>query len=229
MEVEIPRPAFRCEPSLSFPYHFSGYRIIPGTPGDRFDEARLQKDVCACQLGQLLSVVHSIDRVAIEGLGLRTYDGGAADRIAEIEGLRDVIDRNLPPELLNACRGLLEETPVLPTESSRRKCLVHADLQAEHILLREPGTVTGVIDWGDAGIGDPACDFAGIYAWIGQQGLDTALRHYTAPMDPGFLERAVFYGQTLALIVFGWSLKGGADPGEFPIGSLYTAFSRPRC
>src|SRR5262249_52882689 len=39
--------------------------------------------------------------------------------------------------------------------------LVHADLGPEHLLV-ESGRLAGVIDWGDARIGDPALD----YAWL---------------------------------------------------------------
>ena len=39
--------------------------------------------------------------------------------------------------------------------------LLHADLGPEHLLVRE-GRLVGVIDWGDARVGDPALD----YAWL---------------------------------------------------------------
>jgi aminoglycoside phosphotransferase (APT) family kinase protein len=39
--------------------------------------------------------------------------------------------------------------------------LVHADLGPEHMLVRN-GRLAGVIDWGDARIGDPALD----YSWL---------------------------------------------------------------
>lgn len=40
-------------------------------------------------------------------------------------------------------------------------CIIHGDLGAEHLLVRE-GHLVGVIDWGDARRGDPALD----YAWL---------------------------------------------------------------
>ena len=39
--------------------------------------------------------------------------------------------------------------------------LLHADLGPEHLLVRD-GRLAGVIDWGDARLGDPALD----YAWL---------------------------------------------------------------
>ena len=42
-----------------------------------------------------------------------------------------------------------------------RPALTHSDLGSPHLLVRE-GRLAGVIDWGDARIGDPALD----YAWL---------------------------------------------------------------
>ena len=42
-----------------------------------------------------------------------------------------------------------------------RPALTHSDLGSPHLLVRE-GRLAGVIDWGDARIGDPAID----YAWL---------------------------------------------------------------
>jgi len=40
-----------------------------------------------------------------------------------------------------------------------RPSLIHADLGPEHLLVRD-GRLTGVIDWGDMRVGDPALDYA---------------------------------------------------------------------
>ena len=56
----------------------------------------------------------------------------------------------------------------------------------DHILI-ENGALHGILDWGDAGWGDPASDFA-IAAFWGV--LPEALAHYGGPMDAGFAERA---------------------------------------
>jgi len=37
------------------------------------------------------------------------------------------------------------------------RCFIHGDLGAEHVFV-DSGELTGVIDWGDAAIGDPAID-----------------------------------------------------------------------
>ena len=42
-----------------------------------------------------------------------------------------------------------------------KPALLHGDLGPEHLLVRD-GRLAGVIDWGDARLGDPALD----YSWL---------------------------------------------------------------
>jgi aminoglycoside phosphotransferase (APT) family kinase protein len=60
--------------------------------------------------------------------------------------------------------------------------LTHSDLGPEHLRCRE-GRLVGVIDWGDARIGDPAID----YAWL----LNVPFPHWE--VDDDLRRRARFY------------------------------------
>lgn len=60
--------------------------------------------------------------------------------------------------------------------------LLHADLGPEHLLVHD-GRLAGVIDWGDARIGDPALD----YAWL----LNGPFANWE--VDPELRRRARFY------------------------------------
>src|SRR5205085_1752402 len=54
--------------------------------------------------------------------------------------------------------------------------LIHCDLAGEHILCDpERSTLTGVIDWGDATIGDPAMDFVGLHVDRGKEFTELVL------------------------------------------------------
>ena len=39
-------------------------------------------------------------------------------------------------------------------------CVTHGDLGPEHVLVSASGDLSGVLDWEEVGIGDPAWDFA---------------------------------------------------------------------
>jgi aminoglycoside phosphotransferase (APT) family kinase protein len=70
--------------------------------------------------------------------------------------------------------------------------VVHRDLGPEHILLTADGDLSGVIDWGDAGVGDPAIDFAWLLHRAPEAG-ERALAAYGGAPDERFRERAAFY------------------------------------
>ncbi len=72
--------------------------------------------------------------------------------------------------------------------------LIHGDLSGEHILFDVgQGGITGVIDWEDAAIGDPAFDFTGLLGDYGPEVAQRVLAAYHGPADPGMLSRACFY------------------------------------
>jgi aminoglycoside 2''-phosphotransferase len=69
-------------------------------------------------------------------------------------------------------------------------CLIHGDLDSAHVLV-DPAreTVSGIIDFGDARVGDPALDFAGFAA----SERDLIIAAYGQPVDSTFRERADIY------------------------------------
>jgi aminoglycoside 2''-phosphotransferase len=71
--------------------------------------------------------------------------------------------------------------------------LVHGDLCPDHILFdRGAKRITGVIDFGDVRIGDPACDFQ-LREEYGETFWEELLAHYRLPVDESFFRRLKFY------------------------------------
>jgi len=73
--------------------------------------------------------------------------------------------------------------------------LVHGDLGPEHILCSDEG-VSGVIDWTDARVGDPALDFAWLLHALGTAFGDALLEAYVyagGSVDPLFRDRALYF------------------------------------
>jgi len=99
----------------------------------------------------------------------------------------------------------------------RQVALIHHDLALEHILVTPDGTaLAGVIDWGDAAIGDPALDFAGFIAAgcppATLAALFAAYESAQEPRDRRFLHRATWYARLgpFHLLHFGLHLGDGA-------------------
>jgi aminoglycoside phosphotransferase (APT) family kinase protein len=85
----------------------------------------------------------------------------------------------LDPDERSRTQALFAEVETL---TGFEPCITHSDLGAEHLLVRD-GRLVGVIDWGDARLGDPALD----YSW---------LLHGPFPdwdVDPEMRRRARFY------------------------------------
>jgi aminoglycoside 2''-phosphotransferase len=82
--------------------------------------------------------------------------------------------------------------------------LIHGDLGVYHILY-DPirGTINGIIDFGVAGLGDPASDFACLIQALGESFLQRMAR-FSAAITPA-LDRARFRAGALELE---WALHG---------------------
>lgn len=90
----------------------------------------------------------------------------------------------------------------------RHTCLVHGDLQAAHILVDKSTAVTGLLDWTEAEITDPAIDFVLFLASFGERALVELLEQYqiaggkTWPlMLEHIQQRQAAYGINIALFV----------------------------
>ena len=124
---------------------FVGYRVIRGEP---------LVDEDADGVRSFLEALHAFDP---SGVPLEHPDWVEAYRSQCAEFERLVLphldeDRHAAAKRLFAdAETLVGFTPVL----------LHADLGPEHLLVRD-GRLAGVIDWGDARLGDPALD----YAWL---------------------------------------------------------------
>ncbi|MBG9942314.1 macrolide 2'-phosphotransferase MphJ [Brevibacillus formosus] len=96
--------------------------------------------------------------------------------------------------------------------------LVHGDLHPGHILVAENGKVTGLLDWTEAEVADPAVDFTVVYLLFGDTGLADFIQRYEKAggrvwprMHEHIVEMTAAYPVTLAT----FALKSGLE--EFKI------------
>jgi aminoglycoside phosphotransferase (APT) family kinase protein len=121
------------------------YRLIRGEPLVDEDPAGVRA---------FLDALHAVDVETVPAPWpdwLETYREQANEFRRLVLPLLDADERS-------AGEALLAETETL---TGFRPALTHSDLLPEHLLVHE-GKLAGVIDWGDARIGDPALD----YAWL---------------------------------------------------------------
>jgi aminoglycoside phosphotransferase (APT) family kinase protein len=119
------------------------YRLIRGEPLVAEDPAGLRA---------FLDALHAVDVAGIPAPRpdwLDTYREQAGEFRRVVLPLLDRDERSHGEALLAETETLVGFDPTL----------THSDLGPEHLLVRD-GKLVGVIDWGDARIGDPAIDYA---------------------------------------------------------------------
>jgi aminoglycoside phosphotransferase (APT) family kinase protein len=102
---------------------------------------------------------------------------------------------------------------------------LHGDFSPDNIIIDpDNGRLVGVIDWGNAAIGDPALDFVPLVLSRGWTFVHAVLAAYQRPIDEGFVERVEFNAQIQALQWLTDSVKRRADL-QFHLTWLRNAFS----
>jgi aminoglycoside phosphotransferase (APT) family kinase protein len=92
-----------------------------------------------------------VDPAEAESHGVHGAAAASAGKAVFLDECRAQIVPLLPVELRPAALALLDRVDRV------RNSLVHCDFGPEHILVTD-GRITGIIDWTDAEIGDPALD-----------------------------------------------------------------------
>ena len=192
--LEVPRFTLRGEPGEGFPYRFAGYRLLPGVPAApsgrglpaRGIAPRPAPEEAGRVLGRFLRALHAIPPVEGRAAGLAEQPRDPARMAARARAALPGARRVLPASLLDRAERALEPPPSGPLGPL---AVVHNDLGPCHVLVDPAGLPTGVIDWADAALGDPASDFVGVLGWLGPAGLEAALEAWAGVPDHGFRVR----------------------------------------
>jgi aminoglycoside 2''-phosphotransferase len=179
---------------------FMGYRMLPGRPLWRHrlqgidDDGVLQR--LAAQLARFLKELHSIP-VADVGEELPVEDSleEATQLYAQI---RSHLFRFMRPDARDRVANHFEAYLNSPHLHTYPLALKHGDFGGSNILYDQGSqTISGIIDFGFAGLGDPALDIAAVSTY-GESFLNRF--HNTYPEIESMWERAAFYRGTYALV-----------------------------
>lgn len=92
-------------------------------------------------------------------------------------------------------------------DSAATEAFVHGDLQPAHVFVTDDNKVAGVIDWGDAGVGDPHYDLAVLTVGHTER-LEALIAGYDADVD---VERIRGYWSWRRLGSVRWMIEHGFD------------------
>ncbi len=154
----------------------------------------------ANDVGRFLARLHAIEVDAARGAGAPELDLWP-DRY------RPMIEDCLPLLPLRT-RAWLTSTAAAfvaagGTSTAPRR-LVHGDISPQHLRVDEDGVLSGVIDFGDAMIADPAIDLAGVlwgYGWPLAEQVLAAYVESGATLDDDARRRMRFYVDTVPLFL----------------------------
>ena len=199
LSLQIPFPLYQSMEPEEVGKVFTGYKMIEGEPlwPMVFKDNEVHRQKIASQLVCFLNELHSqsVDDLGIEKkrIGdIRSSVVDLYDRFKEKlfphmnEKARVEVRRNFDSFLSND--GLLDFQPVL----------IHGDFGSSNILW-DPTRyeVSGIIDFGETEVGDPAYDFAGLLSSYGEPFVRDCLTVY--PGGDQIFERMSFYRGAFAL------------------------------
>jgi aminoglycoside phosphotransferase (APT) family kinase protein len=199
------------------------YAKLPGLP--LMDHPVAEPTRLAPVLGDFLDRLHRAPLEKMEPLVGRDFYTLTAWRDDAEADYRRVAER-VPAPARRLVEDFLGRTP--PAEPSAA-AFCHNDLGAEHVLVDAGASaVTGVIDWADAAIADPARDLAPIYRDLGPEVFDLTLAHHDGGrFDDADLERAIFYARCKLLedVAYGLRTPGAVRYAEAGLAHLARTFA----
>jgi len=172
---------------------FVGYRKIAGQPLTN-DQVVSAGPELAQELGAFLTALHHVPLSEAAALGLSGSTGQwRQERRAFYVQVRNRVFPLLSGADQHRISAIWERFLDNNDHFRFEPVLIHADLNCEHILFdAQQQCITGIIDWEDAAIGDPAMDFAGLLD-CGLTWTQSVMAAYAGRSDASILTRAQFY------------------------------------
>ena len=200
MKLPTPYPQFQSFEPREVGMVFAGYHLIVGTPLWKQDFLKIENEETVSQLAtQLVSFLvelHAKPIESISGLGqkqVKTPQEEMGELFKNIQTkLFSFMRKDAQDQVTHRFESFLnDDLQVIPT-------LIHGDFGCSNILWNpEESRITGIIDFGGAGLGDPAYDLAGILSSYGEDFFNQCIALY--PNGKEIAQRVHFYRSTFAL------------------------------
>lgn len=188
---------------------FVSYRFLSGEPLSRNVLLRLDQASQAriiCQLARFHQQLHNIPNQVVVDAGISCSD--AQHSREEWLQLYERVQETLFPYLWRHQQTWIHElfAPIVTGELDLgyTSVLVNGDLSVYHILFDpDSESISGLIDFGSTGLGDPACDISVQLSNYGESLVQQMASDY--PSLPAVIDRARFIAGTAELQ---WALAG---------------------
>jgi aminoglycoside phosphotransferase (APT) family kinase protein len=188
LSLRIPQPIARGEPAGGYPCPWAIYRWIEGIP--------YQDDLICDERQAAQDLAHFI--LELRGVDSQGAPHGGRPPLAELDAETSIA--------IESSRGAIDTETA---SAAWRRCLeapawdgkpvwIHGDLLKSNLLLQD-GRLNAVIDFGEAGIGDPAADVVPAWSVFNKAGRETFRQ--VLDVDDAAWSRARGYALHQALMI----------------------------
>jgi aminoglycoside phosphotransferase (APT) family kinase protein len=202
LPLPIPVPVARGEPGDGYPYAWSVYRWLDGTPASKAPIADLTE--FATTLAGFLRALGRVDATGGPAPGRHNFHRGGPLGTYEEEALEaiEALGDEVPAD---AVRRAWDDA--MTTSWEHDPVWFHGDVATGNLLVRH-GRLGAVLDFGSSGVGDPACDT--VIAWTFLSGESRAAFRAALGVDDGTWRRGRGWALWKALISLVGHLERGA-------------------
>lgn len=187
LPLAVPEPVAKGNPGEGYPFSWAVYRWLPGEPWAP-DRVRDQREAAA-ELARFVAALRQIDPTDGPPSGrskpLPMREAQTREAIASLHGIVDTDAATAAWEASLDGPGW-DGIPVW----------THADLLPPNLLV-DGGRLSAVIDFGVAGVGDPACDVIAAWSLFSSEGRDVF--RAGLEIDDGTWERGRGWALAIAL------------------------------
>ncbi|MFA7249306.1 MAG: aminoglycoside phosphotransferase family protein [Dehalococcoidia bacterium] len=186
------------------------HEYVPGAAHPRGLRGAARARLCD-GIGRFLAALHGVPRMVATRAGTREADLWPV--------YRGLIEEALPRLGPRARAWLIDTAGAFARGGGTRRAprvLVHGDIQRAHLFGDAAGRLTGVIDFGEAMLADPALDFAGVLNDLGWSDLERVWAAYRAAggrVDADAARRVRFYIAVAPIyrVLYGEAAEGPAE------------------
>lgn len=201
VSLDIPVPTFVRQGGRSIGKAFLGYRMIPGEPlwRETFGAVRNDEtlDALATQLSSFLRELHHVPFGEAISCELPAFDSHE-EWVDIYTRIRDKLFVCMRPDAREWATNHFEAFLSDASNFEYAPVFKHGDFGPSNILFDEQTQrITGVIDFGGSGLGDPAYDFAGLLSGYGETFVRRCCTIYSEVAS--LWHRIRFYHGTFAL------------------------------
>lgn len=156
------------------------YPLLPGTPGLELDpngepvwHVAVSSTAFATSLGDILAQLHSVDIEQARTTGVPVRTPPEIRQVWREDIATVAAEFQITPELQDRWNAWLDDDRYWPDHS----VVTHGEIYPGHTLVVDD-TITAVIDWTTAEVGDPARDFVFHHATASTAAFNLTLQRY---------------------------------------------------